>query len=192
MCNCCDCRLEFSFLDNEFLVKLPASDCAVSLLSIWSTIVLYSSGRPPSTFFNLIFKIHWFSWDCKLVKLCGKALEVLVDWLVSFTPVVYLLSHLLDMAFCMFGVGRWEGCPDLSWCRRCREDGLDRGGHGAKKSIVNQFVLAFPQVERRIRKHTCVSGDGWRRNNCRSINVADEIITIKQSMNLIDGSTWWN
>lgn len=163
---------------------------------------LCSQSDPPS------FCIHqedhrvlfstWFSRSIGFPRIASWSNFVVRPWkysLIDLFPLLQLsifLSHLLDMAFCMFGVGWWEGCPDLSWCRRRREDGLDRGGYGAKKSVVNQFVLAFPQVERRIRKHTCVSGDGWRRNNCRSINVAGEIITFKQSMNLIDGSTWWN
>ena len=80
-----------------------------------------------------------------------------------------------------FCVGHCKSLPNF---RRSGQDGLNRCGDCSKQYTVNQAVLSFPECVGRIGCDSIISGDRRWRHNDRSLNIAAQVIAIKQSMDM--------
>ena len=109
---------------------------------------------------------------------------VLVDRLVSFSPVVDLLFQLFDVSSAWFSIGGAESCPDLRSRVGGREDWLNGSGYSAEEPAVDKLVLTFPQREGRVGGFPCFRRDSGWRDDRRAINMSGEIISIKQGVDL--------
>ena len=88
------------------------------------------------------------------------------------------------MTSAWFRICRSKSCPDLSRCFGLGDNRLNLHGDGAYKTAVDELVLSFPQRIGWVGRGDGVLGDCRRRRWCGAVEMASEVIPVKQGMNL--------
>lgn len=128
--------------------------------------------KPLENEINLIFMVHWFAEDGKLIKTSRYALKVDINGFALFLPVLELGFELLDVPATRFCICGCKCNPGLM-SRCCTGDKrLERGRDGSNEGAVDQSILTFPEGIGRVDRDLIFHGKGGCWNDRGSINMA--------------------
>lgn len=174
---------QLGFVVKETLVQFPNGGRNISAFNLINNrFVLFWKTLKDEIY--LIFMIQWFAKNGKLVKTCGDALKVNINSLGFFLPVFELSLELFDMSTAGLCIGRCKRGPSFLGSCCSRHERLERRRDGTNESTVDYLVLAFLGGELRIDRDLIINSEGRCRNDGGSVNMARQLIAIKEGMNL--------
>lgn len=88
------------------------------------------------------------------------------------------------MSTARFGISCSKGAPNFKGTRRARDQWLESRRYSTNERAIYEAILSLPLGVGWIHRNLIISGEGCSRDGKRVVKVTNEIVPVKQGMDL--------